>query len=160
MSWLYARMWCDVRRVCVCVYVCFWLGEWGHTFAAQGNEVTWILICRSLRTVDCGRNVAGDMQKASEHWKLLRGLEACVNLFGGLWHLEVVLLTFWSFMWPLGSVLQSVLYMFGSVMRPLVSSLGSVQFCAKAVKPWYYCYSESFGELIVTSYCMQHLWFY
>ena len=52
------------------------------TVVALGNEVTCIF--RSLRTLGCGRHVAGDTQKASESWRLFGVLETRVNLFGGL----------------------------------------------------------------------------
>ena len=55
-------MWYDA----IIVYLLL-LADQDHTIGAFGNEVRCIF--RSLRTLYCGRNDAGDMQNASEPWK-------------------------------------------------------------------------------------------
>ena len=86
-------------------------------------------------------------------------LEMRVNLFGVLRHLQALMQTLLRFMWPLGSVLKTVLDTFWGVMKALGASwgalgssqqrLGSVkngfwellrttilQFCAKVLPSW------------------------
>ena len=62
INWLHAH----IRYDAISAYLLL-LAERDHAVVSVDNEVR--SICRSLRTPECGRNVAGDMEKASAPWK-------------------------------------------------------------------------------------------